>query len=237
MNSQITPESVHERIDPQWFFDYATFSGMYRHYAAKSLEIEFQRDANDFHKRLYLIGLYREEYSAYEDIGAILSAFLKWNKVSINYPITELLSYRPSDVELSKIFDIFSICSSNQLYTALDFDSWVTPNWKDSYPEIKIEKVLHKSCEFIFNDCHKYQKKHGIKAYNKIKHGLLFVPSGNKYKSESPDAHAMIFKNNEENVTEPYDLLVIPLDDNNLTQKARVIEFVQKLFVFSHHCI
>ena len=75
MNSQITPESVHERIDPQWFYDYATFSGMFRHYAAKSLEVEFQRDANDIHRRLYLIGLYREEYSAYEDIGAILSAF------------------------------------------------------------------------------------------------------------------------------------------------------------------
>ncbi len=227
MNSQISRESVHERIDPQWFYDYATFSGMFRHYAAKSLEVEFQRDANDFHRRLYLIGLYREEYSAYEDIGAFLSAFLRWIKGTIDFPISEILSYKPSKVVLSKFFENFSICSSNQLYTALDFDSWITPHWNDSHPEINIEKVLHKSCEFIFNDCHKNQRKYGIRAYNKIKHGLLFVPSGNKYKSESPDAPAMIF-NNELNASDPYILWAITMDDNNLAQKTRVIEFVQK---------
>jgi len=71
-DDRILRNAVHRDMDPRFFTDYALFSGAFRHYVGKSIEDEYRRSPNDIHKRLLIVGLYREEYSAYEDLGAVL---------------------------------------------------------------------------------------------------------------------------------------------------------------------
>jgi hypothetical protein len=44
--------------------DYAMFTGAVRQYVAKTLEQNFRLDPSDLHRRLCIIGLYKEEYAA-----------------------------------------------------------------------------------------------------------------------------------------------------------------------------
>ena len=75
-SQKVPHEQVHQQLDPRFFLDYALFSGTLRHYVAKSLEDAFRADPNDLHRRFFVLGVFREEHAAYEDMGAILEALI-----------------------------------------------------------------------------------------------------------------------------------------------------------------
>ena len=69
-------EEVLARVEPIYFLDYALFTGAVRHYASVTLEAAFKTDPHPLRRRLHFVNLLKEEYAAYEDVGAFLGAFL-----------------------------------------------------------------------------------------------------------------------------------------------------------------
>jgi hypothetical protein len=65
-----TVEEVLGRIEGDYFYDYAAFTGTQREYVVRALEAQFKTEPNDLHRRAFMLAVYREEYTAYEDLGA-----------------------------------------------------------------------------------------------------------------------------------------------------------------------
>jgi len=123
-----------EQLDPNYFLDYAAFTGAVRHYASQTLEEAFKADPNPARRRLHLVNLIKEEYAAYEDAGAILNAFLEWREGKVGVPFASLLAYKPGDVALVAMFESHKIASSDQLYAALGLDTWIPGEWVEWFP-------------------------------------------------------------------------------------------------------
>jgi hypothetical protein len=225
--TEITHADVHEQLDGPFFCDYALFAGRLRHYVAKSLETLFWKAPNEFLRRFYVTGLYKEEYAAYEDMGAMVEAFLRWKKGQLPYPVEGMLRYKDDKVMLGSLFRRRKIGSPEDLFGALDLGSWVPISWTASYPKIDAKKVLRKICEFIFIDCRQSQKIEGAEAYNRIKHGLLFVPDAHAYLDSMPHIPAVIIPNPRGDKNKPYALFGLPTNDVSLQARERVVEFVQ----------
>ncbi len=222
----IPHNEVHRQFDPHFFTDYALFSGTLRHYIAKSLEDLLKADPNDIHRRFFIIGLYREEYAAYEDMGAILTALIRFRKKELMFPLEGVLRYKPDKVILETLFNNFKIKSPDDLYAAIGLDEWIPADWHTNHPRIDCAKSLRRMCRFIIVDCQENQKRYGIDAYNRIKHGLAFVPNGSRYLSGLPNAPAVLISNPQPKAN-PYALLGLPMDDSKLAQRAKLVEFIQ----------
>lgn len=226
MQPQVSHDEVHRQFEPHFFADYVLFSGALRHYVAKSLEDLLKNDPNDVHRRFFIIGLYREEYAAYEDMGAILAALIRFQKGNLKFPIEGILRYKPDSVILEALFDRNDIKSAEDLYAALGLQEWIPEDWQTTYPNIDCAKVLKRMCRFMFVDCQVSQKRYGIDAYNRIKHGLAFVPNGNRYLDNLPNSPAILISN-PQSKSDPYVLLGLPMDDSKLEERAKLVEFIQ----------
>lgn len=226
MQAAVSHNEVHRQFDPHFFADYALFSGTLRHYVAKSLEDLLKADPNDIHRRFFIVGLYREEYAAYEDMGAILAAFIRFRKNELQFPIEGVLRYKPDNVVLESLFNRYNISSADALYSALGVEGWIPAGWQATYPRIDCPRVLKRMCRFMFLDCQANQKRYGIDAYNRIKHGLAFVPNGGRYVVGLPNAPAVLVTNPQPK-SDPYVLLGLPMDDAKLEERAKLVEFIQ----------
>lgn len=218
------------QLDPLYFLDYALFTGSVRHYASRILEEAFKADPNPARRRLHLVNLVKEEYAAYEDAGAILNALLDYRRGKVAVPFASLMAFRPGDVELSTMFQGQKVASGDDLYAALAIDEWVPGQWTEWFPHLDLRKALRLACRFFFEDCVQNQKKYGVIAYNKIKHGLMLVPSGRAYRDHLPDSPAAIFSTPAEQQKEgkpPYIAYGFPSDDSQIEQRHTSIEFVQ----------
>jgi hypothetical protein len=183
-------------------------------------------DPNDVHRRFFIVGLYREEYAAYEDMGAILAALIRFRKGELTFPIEGILRYKPDSVILEALFGRNVIKSADDLYAALGLQEWIPADWQMTYPNIDCAKALKRMCRFMFVDCQANQKRYGIDAYNRIKHGLAFVPNGNRYLASLPNSPAILISNPQPK-SEPYVLLGLPMDDSKLEERAKLVEFIQ----------
>jgi hypothetical protein len=223
-------EGTLAQLDPLYFLDYAVFTGAVRQYASKTLEEAFRADPNPLRRRLHLLNLVKEEYAAYEDTGAILNAFLDYREGKVEVPIASLMTFRPGDVELSAMFDSHKVASGDELYAALKLEEWIPDAWVDWFPQLDLKKALRLACKFFFEDCAANQKRYGVIAYNKIKHGLMVVPSGRVYKGDLPDSPAALFSTPAElkkQGTPAYTVYGFPIDDLGIEQRHASIEFVQ----------
>ncbi len=221
------PEDVLRRIEPQYFVDHTLFTGAIRHYVAHSLEQEFRRAPGDLHRRLYLLGVVKEEYAGYEDLGAFLLAFLRWKSGDVGLPIRALLEYSPGEAVIDDILNERRIMSGEDLYAALRIPEFFPASWGDMFPDIDLEKALKTACTFFAMDCRRNQKLHGIKAYNKIKHAAMVVPDASRYIPTLPATPAAIFKTPDKSDPNPYSVFAMPTDDEHIEQRQWSIEFVQ----------
>jgi hypothetical protein len=119
------------QLDPNYFLDYAIFTGAVHHYASQTLEVAFEADPNPARRRLHLVNLIKEEYAAYEDAGAVLNAFLDWGEGRVEVPFASLLAYRPGEVALAAMFESHKITSSDQLMLLLDWTPGSQPNGRN----------------------------------------------------------------------------------------------------------
>lgn len=224
---QVSHDEVHKQFDPHFFADYALFSGTLRHYVARTLKDLFKNDPNDVHRRFFIVGLYREEYAAYEDMGAILAALIRFRKGELRFPVEGILRYKPDSVILEALFRRRGIRSADDLYTALGLQACIPQDWQATYPNIDCVKSLKRMCRFMFIDCQENQKRYGIDAYNRIKHGLAFVPNGNRYQAGLPNSPAILILNPQPKSANPYALLGLQMDDSKLEERAKLVEFIQ----------
>jgi hypothetical protein len=224
---QVSHDEVHRQFDPHFFADYALFSGSLRHYVARTLKDLFQNAPNDVHRRFFIVGLYREEYAAYEDMGAILAALIRFRKGELKFPVEGILRYKPDSVILEALFRRRGIKSPDDLYTALGLQACIPQDWQATYPNIDCVKSLKRMCRFMFIDCQENQKRYGIDAYNRIKHGLAFVPNGNRYQAGLPNSPAILILNPQPKSANPYALLGLQMDDSKLEERAKLVEFIQ----------
>jgi hypothetical protein len=109
---------------------------------------------------------------------------------------------------------------------ALGLQEWIPADWQTTYPNIDCAKVLKRMSRLIFVDCQANQKRYGIDAYNRIKHGLAFVPNGNRYLVGLPNSPAILISNPQPK-SNPYVLLGLPMDDSKLEERAKLVEFIQ----------
>ena len=224
---KVSRDKVHEEFEPHYFTDYVLFTGHLRCYTAITLEEVFRSDPSIDHRRFFVIALYREEYSAYEDVGAIIDSFLRWTKKEVKFPLEWLLRYTPDGVRLEKLFPKRGIKSAEELYNALDLDNWIPNGWNESYPDIDCKKVLQRACLFIFKDCQSNQSLYRLDAYNQIKHGLKLVPNGSKFLPGLPNAPAVLISNDLKDSKDPYILMGIPMTDDVLEERLKVVDFIQ----------
>jgi hypothetical protein len=228
----IKPEEVYPQLDPEYFFDYCAFTGALRHYVALTLHKTYVAsdspgDPQAKERRLLIASLYREEYTAYEDMGALVKALLDWRFGDVEFPVETILTYAPRDVVLSKVFAKRGIESPKALYDALCLADMVPEHWQDAFPSIDAHKVLLRACEFAFNDCAKSQGDLSIRSFNKLKHGLAFVQNGRRYRENLPTSPATIFRNPDKAAPNPFIIMGIPMDDENIENRLKRIEFAQ----------
>lgn len=230
MSNVDAPEKILARVEPLYFLDYALFTGAVRHYASTTLEAAFKADPHPFRRRLHFVNLLKEEYAAYEDVGAVLNAFLEYMQGAATLPLASLLEYRPRDVALAEMFERHKLSAGQQLFDALKLGEWIPADWPKWFPHLDPHKSLRLACNFFFDDCSRNQKKHGIVAYNKIKHGLLVVPSGKQYVPNLPDAPAVLFPTDTKHPgakSSPFTVYGFVSDDSQIEERHKVIEFVQ----------
>lgn len=68
------PAAVLAQIEPQYFVDYVCITGIARDYVVDTLHQAMEADPNDRRRRLHLLSLVAQEYTAYEDAAALLKA-------------------------------------------------------------------------------------------------------------------------------------------------------------------
>jgi hypothetical protein len=224
---QADPEEVLRRLEPQYFLDYTLFSGVIRHHVAHSLEQAYRGAPGDVHRRLFLLGVVKEEYAAYEDLAAILLAFLRWRSGDVPLPIKPLLEYAPGEAVIDGILNDRRIATGEDLYAALRLEEWLPSGWRETFPDIDLRKALKIACTFFVLDCRRNQKHPGIKAYNKIKHGAMIVPDASLYIPTLPSTPAAIFQTLDRLSPNPYTLYAIPMEDEHIEERLRSINFVQ----------
>jgi len=230
MSDSSRREEVLAGLEPLYFLDYALFTGAVRHYASITLEGVFKADRSPLRRRLHFVNLLKEEYAAYEDVGAFLDSLLAYRSGTVSIPLTKLLDYRPKDVRLSEVFSRYAVSSGQGLFDILMLEEWVPDDWPRWFPHLDLRKSLRLACSFFYEDCARNQKKYGVVAYNKIKHGLLVVPSGKLYVPELPDAPAVLFPTDatlqQANIN-PVTVYGFQCDDSQIEERHKAIEFVQ----------
>ncbi len=221
-----TVATVVEQIQGDYFLDYALFSGSIRHYIARTLEDDWKRNPSDAASRFFSVAIYREEYTAYEDAGALLDAWLS----SARRPpsaMERLLRYKAADVRLANMFERHQVRSAQDLYRLLELQAWIPFRWEMRYPHIDLVKVLKITCSFLWSSA-RNQKEHGVAGFNKIKHGLLVVPTAKRYASAMPDAPAMIFVTRGEPAEHPMSLWTVPFSPDEVDRRLESLFLVEK---------
>jgi len=226
----VDKRDVLRRIEGDYLLDYAIFTGVARVYVTRTLEECFIKEKNDLHRRMFLLAVYRDEYSAYEDLGALLMALLT-HRQNPEVPLLEtLISYGVGQVELSKVMERFAIKSSEQLYEQLGLGDLIPATWREQFPGLDLEKALRTATDFFFVDCLRNQKKDGLRAFNKLKHGVLVVPNAKRYLPNQIDAPAALYKTDESNpeaVDNPVSLYAVPMTDVDLEGRLLSIHCIQ----------
>src|SRR5262250_1177451 len=218
------------QIEPLYFLDYAIFTGAVRHYASRTLEEAFKADPSPLRRRLHFVNLVKEEYAAYEDAGAMLKALLDYRTSKVAIPLQSLIDFRPRDVQLAEVFAAYGVSSGDALWLALRLEEWIPNRWQEWFPDLDLEKTMRLACNFFVEDCVQNQKRHGIIAYNKIKHGLLVTPSARQYLSHLPDAPGAIFRSlpaDREASGKPYGIQAFDPSDEQIENRHAAVEFVQ----------
>jgi hypothetical protein len=226
----VDQRAVLRQVEGDYLLDYAIFTGAMREYVTCTLEERFLADKSDLHRRMFLLVAYREEYSAYEDLGAMLDVLLTHRQDETVPLVERLISYGPGQVALAKVIQRFAINTWQELYEKLGLDDLVPPGWRREYPDIDLEKVLRTAAHVFFGDCVRNQKKDGMRAFNKMKHGLLVVPNARRYLSTLIDAPAALFKTDDNEsaaVLSPFSIYAVPMTDERLDGRLRSINFIQ----------
>lgn len=230
MSNSYPLEKVLVQVEPLYFLDYALFIGAVRHYASITLEGAFKADRTPVRRRLHFVNVLKEEYAALEDVGAVLDAFLAYRSGKVSIPLAKLLNYKAKDVLLSEVFSRYRVSSGENLYDVLKLGDWIPADWPKWFPHLDLEKSLRLACSFFYEDCSRNQKKYGVVAYNKIKHGLLVVPSGKLYVPSLPDAPAVLFPTDvtlQQAKSSPLTVYGFKSDDPQIEERHKAIEFVQ----------
>jgi hypothetical protein len=227
----VDKREVLRNIEGDYLLDYAVFTGAVRGYVTQGLEEHFAKDKNDIHRRMFLLAVFREEYSAYEDLGAMLNALLSNRRDPVMPLLEQLISYGVGQVALAKVMERFAIASSEQLCQELGLLDLVPVGWEEQFPRLDLARALRAAADFFFVDCTRNQKRDGLRAFNKLKHGLLLVPKATLYMGQRQiDAPAALFETEEtrpEASDNPISLYAVPMGDGHLDARLRAIHFVQ----------
>ena len=224
----MNPADVLTQIEPQYFVDYVRLTGIARDYVAETLRKAMEADPNDARRRLHLLGVVGQEYAAYEDAAALLKAWLDWRSGATVTPLEPLFGFKPGEARLDKVFTDFAITTGDDLLKALGVPHWLPQEWAEWFPDLDLEKTVRVACGFFAEDCRRNQKKFGVAAFNKIKHGLFVVPSARSYLPALPDAPAALIANQDPATAaaQPYVVYALPSDDKSLREREMSVHFV-----------
>ena len=181
-------------------------------------------------RRFHLVSILSQEYAAYEDAAAILKSFLDFRAGRAAFPLLTLMKYRPGEAVLDKVFIKDRIARGIDLYEKLGLKDWLPSQWEEWFPHLNLEKTLRHSCQFLVTDCRNNQKKFGISSYNKIKHGLLVVPSAKTYTSTMLDGPAALIPNDPdraETTDKPFVVYAFEIDNEKIDAREQSVYFVQ----------
>ena len=211
-----------------YFLHYAVLTGRIRQYVTDLLEEWTGRNSDDGTRRLYTLSVFKEEYAAYEDAGAHVSAFLQYRTAKVAAPFEALLQFQAKEVRLAPLFVELGLTNGDKLFDALRLGEWIPPTWAEHWPGLKLEAAVRRSCAFLVQDCARAQKEEGIVAYNKIKHGAVVVPSAQPYLSHLPDYPGVLFPTSAQKpdaANTPLTVYAINFTDTSIEHRARSSSF------------
>lgn len=238
--AEVDPEEARRRaeaaleslksIEPQYFVDYCSFSGKLREYVSHTLSEAFARDPNSIRRPYHLVSAITQKYAAYEDAAAMLKAFLEFRAGMVAIPLITLMRYGVGEARLDTVFKAHSIETDDDLLTKLRLMEWAPADWTQWFPEIDLEKAVRLACLGLVKDFRTDHKPGAISAYNKIKHGLIVIPSATKYKGPLPDCPAAIYSTKQvpgQPEEEPFTLYAFGMDDANIKRHEMAVYYVQ----------
>ncbi len=225
-----TKTEVLSNIDARYLGEYIGFSGQIREYVSDTLSQAFQDDPNPIRRSHHIVSLIQLEYAAYEDAAAILRALILMRQGKASSVLEILESYKPGEAVLASVLDGSSIDNGEKLYSTLRLEEAIPVDWISWFPSLDLKKALLLACQFFVVDCRKNQKKLGIAAYNKSKHGPLVVAKGDLFGSSLNPIPSMFFANKwpAEYGTNPIIVFGFPDSDEAIENRERSIHFVQR---------
>ena len=154
--------------------------------------------------------------------------------------VLEILeSYKPGEAVLASILDKSSAETAEKLYAALRLEEAIPAEWASWQPSLDLKKSLLLACRFFASDCRANQKKLGVAAYNKCKHGPLVIAKGDLFGTTIGPVPSMFFANNakkwgEKYGTDPVIVYCFASSDEEIENRERSIHVVQsslRLFI------
>jgi len=145
-------------IEPLYFIDYCTFSGLVRQYISDKLRESLSPHLPQVEKRFHLVSILNQEYAVYEDAAAMLKAFLDYHAGRVPFPLLALMEYKPGEAQLNKVLTENGITDGPNLYEKLCLKDWLPPHWKEWFPHLDLEKTLHLGCHFLVTECRNNQR-------------------------------------------------------------------------------
>jgi len=138
------------------------------------------------------------------------------------------LGYAAKDVHLHSIFDGRGISSVEDLIKSLKVEELIKNSYLSQEESASLRQGLNRVCSFLYDDCRLNHKEDGIIAFNKLKHGLVFIPEGDSYPGISFDNPGAIYNNPNESQRDTLPLVLwgLKVDEENLTAMQKNINFV-----------
>lgn len=224
------PRDVLSRIEPRYLCDYLSFAGQVREYINDTLDAAFQRDPNPIRRPYHMVSLVLLEYAAYEDAAALIKAFLDRRAGQTSLLTEGLRGYRPGEAVLDDVLAKYGVTTGDDLFNELGLAEQLPANWSTWFPGLDIAKTLRLACAFLAMDCRKNQKKYGVAAYNKLKHGPIVVENASEFSPGMPAIPAMLIPNRDQaTVSEtPFVIYGFEMQDTQIDERQRLVHFVQR---------
>ena len=225
-----TKTEVLARLDGRYLGEYIGFSGQTREYVSDTLSEAFRADPNPVRRQHHVIQLVQLEYAPYEDAAALLKALISLRQKKTATVLEVLEGYKPGEAMLASVFDECGAPSDEALYSLLDLGAALPIAWDEWFPKLELRKSLKLACRFLTLDCRSNQKKLGVAAYNKSKHGPLVVARGDILGPTIAPLPSMFFANKWPAEFGPNPVIVygFPDDDEKIEEREKLVHFVQR---------
>ncbi len=197
-------EQLLRDLEPPFLLDYMTFGCHLQQFIVGAVEpLTKHPDMIDDARRLAALTVFREEMNLWENLGALLFALKARFSSRAPTLLEGLVRYRPGDAVIQT--QVAGMTAAEAL-VVFGLQELVAIPHQGFLATLDLNNLVKNMAELIIDAYKKSQTEKRLQAYNKLKHGTIWVSSGRLFRSSMPDTPAAIFRRNDPTPTEPYAL-------------------------------